>query len=249
MGAGLPDLAQLKIAAESGDAKAQYEYAGRISFSNQPERIAWIQKSAEQGYAPAQDAFAEYLGGRYIPDAKKKKALDREAVRWASRAAYQGLASAQGRLGGFYNRGVGVAKDSVKAYMWAQIAVQTSGGDHGTISGLMYKANRDVLIANTSSEIISEGQRLAAAFKPTSYGLMNPVEADLIFSELRLLAIYEMKDTRSAVLNNVRFNTGETKEIKLDEQTLQLTCLAIEGKAARFAIAETNYQSTIALKR
>lgn len=245
----LPDLARLKLAAESGDAIAQYDYARRISFSNQPERIAWIRKSAEQGYAPAQDALAENLSSRSNFDPKKKMALQREAVRWASRAAYQGHASAQSRLSGFYRNGTVLTKDPIKAYMWAQIAAQTSGGANGGMGGMVYRANRDGLIANTSSADIAEGQRLAAMFAPTKYSRMNPIEADLIFAQLKLAAIYEIKDHHSAVLNNVRFIIGESKDVKLDDQTVSLTCLDIQGKMAAFAIAGTNFQAAFQLKR
>ena len=247
--AELPDLAQLKLAAESGDPVAQYDYAGRISLSNQPERIAWIRKSAEQGYAPAQDALAENLSYRSNFDPKKKMALQRESVQWASRAAYQGLTSAQSRLSGYYRNGTGLTKDPIKAYMWAQIAVQTSGGANGGMGGLVYRANRDGLIANTSSADIAEGQRLAAMFTRTKYARMNPIEADLIFAQLKLSAIYEIKDHHSAVLNNVRFIIGETKDVKLDDQTVSLTCLNIQGKMAAFAIAGTDFQSAFQLKR
>jgi TPR repeat protein len=249
LAAELPDLAQLKLAAESGDAVAQYDYAGRISLSNQSERIKWLQKSAELGYAPAQDALAENLSSRSNFDLKKKKMLEREAVQWASRAAYQGLASAQGRISGFYKGGLGVAKDPIKAYMWAQIAVQTSGSALNPLGGMMYKANRDVLIANTSSTDIAEGQRLAAIFIPAKYSGLNPVEVDVVFAELNLSAVYEIKKHQSAVVNNVRFTVGETKELKLAEQTVSVTCLAIEEKVARFGLAGTNYQTALQLKR
>lgn len=249
LAAELPDLAKLKLAAESGDAIAQYDYAGRISFSNQPERIAWIRKSAEQGYAPAQNALAENLFSRSNFDAKKRVVLQREGVQWASRAAYQGHASAQSRLSGFYRDGTVLAKDPIKAYMWAQIAVQTSSGPKGAIGGMVYRENRDGLIANTSSADIAEGQRLAAMFRPTKYSRMNPIEADLIFAQLKLSAIYEIKDQRSAVLNNVRFIIGESKDVKLDDQTVSLTCLDIQGKMAAFAIAGTDFQAAFQLKR
>jgi TPR repeat protein len=120
----LPDLAQLKLAAESGDAVAEYNYGKRIY--EQREQFQWFMKSAEQGYAPAQDAVAENLTRHYTSNLKERKALDRDAVRWASRAAYQGLASAQGRLSEFYRKGAGVGADPLKAYMWIQIAVQTA---------------------------------------------------------------------------------------------------------------------------
>jgi hypothetical protein len=66
----LPDLAQLKLAAEAGNAVAEFDYGGRIY--DQQERFAWLLKSAEQGYAPAQDATATLLSRPYTSDPKKK---------------------------------------------------------------------------------------------------------------------------------------------------------------------------------
>jgi hypothetical protein len=248
-GAALPNLAQLKIAAESGDPVAEFEYANRIALTNQAERLNLIRKSAGQGYGPAQAALAEYLTSQLIFDARARKANGREAARWASRAAYQGLPGAQRRLSEFYFDGTAVSPDPVKAYMWAQIAVLASGGDHENIGGLMYRAHRDVLIARLPSDAITEGQRLAAAFVPTTFPGLNPVEADLIFAELKLLALYDQNGVTSAVVNNVRFKFGETNIVSVDGQTVALTCRAIEAKTARFVLAGTRYETILMLKR
>lgn len=247
--ADLPDLVRMKMAAESGDRVAQFEYGRRLSFGNQKEQFDWLLKSANQGYAPAQDAVAEALHLRYIPDPKKKRSAEREAAAWASRAAYQGFASAQARLGQYYDQGVGVRKDPVKAYMWTQIAVQTASISNPVVGNMVYQANRDSLIKRTSTEDILEGQRLAAAFRAENYLGMTPVEADLAFAELKLSAIYKLKGYQSAVLNNVRFGVGETKEIKLDDHSITLTCVGIEEKAARFAIARTTFSTVLRLDR
>jgi TPR repeat protein len=247
-GADLPDLAQLKIAAESGNPIAQFEYAGRIAITNATERINWIQRSAEQGYAPAQDSMAEYCVKKPAFDPKSRRALDREAARWASCAAYQGFAGAQCRLSDYYDRGAGLAKDPVAAYMWLEIAVRTVSGDRNPTMGLLYKAYRDALIARTTTENIAEGQRRAAEFKPMKFAQINPVEADLVFADLKLSAIYNVKGYTSIVVNNVRFLVGETKAVRLSDQTSELTCLAIEGRQAQFQIKDTPYRTTLTLK-
>jgi len=246
-GAVLPDLAQLKIAAESGDAIAQFEYAGRIAITNAADRIVWIQRSAEQGYAPAQDSMADYCVKKPAFDPKSRRALDREAARWASRAAFQGFAGAQCRLSDYYDRGAGVAKDPVAAYMWIEIAVRAVSGDRNLTMGILYKGDRDALIARTTTENIAEGQRRAAAFKPMKFARVNPVEADLVFAELKLSAIYRIKESASAVVNNVRFLVGETKVVRLSDQSPELTCLAIEGRQAQFQIKDTIYRTTLTL--
>jgi hypothetical protein len=242
----LPDLAQLKLAAEAGNAVAEFDYGGRIY--DQQERFAWLLKSAEQGYAPAQDATATLLSRPYTSDPKKKKSSEREAARWASRAAYQGLASAQGQLSSFYSRGIGVSKDPLKAYMWIHIAVQTSQAEGRLYADMIFKANRDGLIRTTPSETIQLGQRLAQEFRPMRFSGMNPVEADLVFSALNFGSIFKIKNSASAVVNNVRFASGETKDVSVDGSPIRLTCQAIEAKAATFSIAGTAYQAVLQLK-
>jgi hypothetical protein len=247
-GATLPDLAQLKIAAESGDAIAQFEYAQRIAITNAAERIVWIQRSAEQGYAPAQDSMADYCVKKPAFEPRTRRALDREAARWASRAAFQGFAGSQCRLSVYYDRGAGLAKDPIAAYMWIEIAVRTVSGDTNPTMGILYKGYRDALIARTTTENIAEGQRRAAEFKPMKLAQINPVEADLVFAELKLSAIYKIKESASAVMNNVRFLVGETKAVRLSDQSPELTCVAIEGRQAQFQIKDTTYRTTLTLR-
>ncbi len=152
-------------------------------------------------------------------------------------------------MGRFYERGVGVPKDRVNAYRWMQISVQTAARDADPTLAHTYKIERDQLVTHTSTENIAEGQRRAAAFTPSDYDQMNPVEAALIFVELKLNGISELTDSRNAVLNNISFSAGETKTVKLDEQSVPLSCLLVENRSARFAIAGTNYQATLQLKR
>jgi len=51
-----------------------------------------------------------------------------------------------------------------------------------------------------------------------------------------------VKDHTSVVMNNVRFQVGETKAVRLSDQTPEMTCVAIEGKQAHFQIKDTTYQ-------
>ncbi len=119
------------------------------------------------GSRPAQDGVAGILGSRYTSKPAEKRAFQRDAVRWASRAAYQGVASAQGKLSEYYRVGAGVTKDPLKAYMWCQIAVQTNQAEGRPFSDIMAKANRDSLIRTTPSETIP----LPDGDSPRDFGL------------------------------------------------------------------------------
>ena len=62
--AELPDLAKLKIAAEGGDAYAQFQLAGEFDRKmDYTQAEAWLRKSASSGFAPAQGE----LGARHSP--------------------------------------------------------------------------------------------------------------------------------------------------------------------------------------
>jgi len=245
--AAVPDLAQLKIAAERGDPVAQFEYARKISLSNPKEQFGWFLKSAQQGYALAQDAVAARLDNEFDP--KKKPTAHREAARWASRAAFQELASAQAKLGRYYDRSIGVPKNPVTGYMWLQIAVLSTGGEKA-IASMGYRAERNQMIARITSEQIAEGQRLADQFRLREFrGGINAVEADIIFGQLKLTAAYEVAGQKSAVVNNVRFTVGETKDISIDANPLRFKCAAVDAKSARFTLVGTDYEAPLSLKR
>jgi hypothetical protein len=78
-------------------------------------------------------------------------------------------------------------------------------------------------------------------FRLGTYSGINPVEADLVFRQLQLGAIDVVNGTRQAVVNNIRFTSGETRELKLADDSVRLVCLSIEDKSALFGIAGTPY--------
>ena len=247
--AALPDLDQLKLAAESGDPVAQFQYANRLTYKWPEARVELLVRSGKQGYVPAQVALADHYASPGI-EIKDKTASHREAVRWASRAAHQGLPLAQVKLGRCYEDGTGVAKDLVKAYAWYQVAAQNEAGDSGGMKGTKAKGDRDRLIPLLSAEEIQEGQLRAVEFQPGggTPGI-NEVEADVLFSALNLTAIVQMKGKRGTVVNGTRFFAGETKDLKIDGANVALTCLAIEAKSTRMRLAGTSFEREVVSKK
>jgi TPR repeat protein len=116
-------LKELKPAAETGNAEAQY-YLGRVFYyggkgfpSDYGRAAAWFLKAAEQGHAAAQYKIGgSYFSGRGV--LKDPVA----AVAWWRRAADQGHAEAQNNLGALYANGVGVPRDLVAAYALQELA-------------------------------------------------------------------------------------------------------------------------------
>ncbi len=113
------DLPQLVSEAQSGNPTAEhslavvYEEGGAIARDMASARN-WMRKSAEQGYAPAQEVMGEmYIGS--IPDYW-------DAERWLRLAAIQDDADAQFWLGTGYERGDFGAIDYREALKWLRKA-------------------------------------------------------------------------------------------------------------------------------
>ena len=109
----------LKQKAQHGDALAQYTLAGCYAHhgrgvqQNAVEAVNWYRRSAEQGYAPAQNSLGFcYAYGRGVPPNLA------EAMRWYQLAANQGYAPAQFHLGLCYEGCPGVAQDHAQAMTW-----------------------------------------------------------------------------------------------------------------------------------
>ena len=91
--------------------------AGSGVLKDDKEAVKWYRKSAEQGFADAQNN----LGAMYLNGSGVLKD-DKEAVKWYRKAAEQGLADAQYNLSVSYGRGIGVTQDLSKAKYWIQKA-------------------------------------------------------------------------------------------------------------------------------
>ena len=119
-----PPSESIRVAAEKGDAKAQYDLAvlydkGGGVARDAVEAVKWYRKAAEQRYA-----YAQYnLGVCYDEgDGVTKDAA--EAVKWYRKAAEQGYASAQYNLGLHYAEGAGVEKKPTEAVKWFRNAAE-----------------------------------------------------------------------------------------------------------------------------
>ena len=229
-----PDLVAIKAAAEAGDPKAQFEYGQAIPFGRKAEQIEWFLRSARAGYAPAQDALGNYFS-TYVSDKQRYAANLRESVHWSSRAAYQGVMWSQARIAAFYRDGGVLPKDRVAAYVWFRVANLSSP------SQILYRGDIDRLITEMSMTEIAEAESRLKAFRLGLYSGLNPVEADMIFAELKIGAIYVVNGVKQVVLGNTRFNQGETKELNLSGESVRITCLSIEGTSALVAIGSTPY--------
>ena len=118
------------------DAKSQYELARHYEYvlKNKKQAVYWYRKSAEQGYAEAQ----ERLGLKYSrgDGVKQNKA---EAVKWWRKAAEQGHKQAQYWMGWSCYNGNGIKKNHAEAFKWFYAAAQQGYMDAQYWVGFMYR--------------------------------------------------------------------------------------------------------------
>ena len=77
----------------------------------------------------------------------------KEAVKWYTEAAEQGVAFAQSNLGAMYDEGKGVAQDYKSAHMWFNIAA--ANGYSGAVE------NRDIVAKRMTPSQIEKAQDMA----------------------------------------------------------------------------------------
>jgi len=88
-----------------------------------------------------------------------------EAVKWYRKAADQGLAQAQSRLGVMYAKGQGVSQDYVEACKWFDLAAARFAASDAMLRDEAV-SNRQGIAAGMTPTQIAEAQRLAREWKP-----------------------------------------------------------------------------------
>ena len=86
---------------------------------------------------------------------------DKVAVKWYTKAAEQGYASAQTNLGIMYNNGHGVVTDYVRAYMWFNL-----GAYNGNTLGSQNKAS---ITQDMTSDRINKAQEMSSRCLESNY--------------------------------------------------------------------------------
>lgn len=116
------DLAEVRRAAEDGDAAAQAElgdvhWYGDGVDQDYREAISWYRRAAGQGNVAGQLGLGTaYWEGVGVPQDHA------EAARWLRLAAEQGNPGGQFGLGSAYWNGLGVPQDDIEAHMWFNLA-------------------------------------------------------------------------------------------------------------------------------
>jgi len=121
-------LAEVKSAAEKGDAAAQTQLGLRYRKgvglpANNEKAVEWYRRAADQQYAEAE----AYLGFMYMTGKGVKKS-DADAVKWTRLAAEQGNSTAAFNLGMMYLAGRTGQVDRIEAYRWLKKASEKDDG-------------------------------------------------------------------------------------------------------------------------
>ena len=133
----VPD-AQISDPMAQFDAGLAYEY-GRGVAPDDEKAVAWFEKSAAQGYAPAETALGvAYAEGRGV------EADDAKAAAWFAKAAAHGDPQAEFNLGLAYARGRGETQDYGQALAWFRKAADQGDLDAAAALGIAYARGHGV---------------------------------------------------------------------------------------------------------
>lgn len=136
------EFKQVLSEAQSGDRDAQYWLAliydqGKLVAKNCEQFIGWLTKSAEQGYAPAQQLL----------QATNSTSADRDTVKaqmWLLRGAVQGNADSQLWLGAAYEQNWFGTTDYLEAVKWFRLAAEQGEPDAQVSLGTMYEVGEGI---------------------------------------------------------------------------------------------------------
>jgi TPR repeat protein len=153
--------------AESGQASAeaavgQMYFEGKGVKPDMKEAARWLEPAATKGIARAQFLLGKlYLTGEGVAAADPVKAA---AVTKA--AADQGIPEAQVDTCAFYYQGVGVPKDMVQAYLYANLAAQQGSEDGRSILAMLSQ--------DMKPEEVAKGDAAVQAWRPVLPDIKDP---------------------------------------------------------------------------
>lgn len=135
----------VRSAAHAGDAVAQRNLAnaylkGEGAPQSDVDAEAWYRRAAEQGDAEAQDMLSWLLAS----DGNGRSPDHAEALRWATLAASQGIASSMTRIGLMHHNALGVARDADVAVSWWRKAAGLGDADGQAMLGAAYAVGQGV---------------------------------------------------------------------------------------------------------
>lgn len=220
----LPQLEQVRLAAEKGDPEAQYRfgqnYYGQFKFS---QAVEWFRKSADQGFVDAQYTLGQMLmdgRAKSVPDSLPVPRAPHEAIKWLLLAANQGHRSAQLELARCFESGKAVNQDSVEAYKWYKLA----------------GVNLDGLVLRMTHDQIQKGEERARNWKAR------------LPTNIVLKGILTAGNRRLAIVNGITLEKGGETKIKIGQRFVSVRCLEIKEKSVVLSIEVLTQPKEISLE-
>lgn len=162
-------LYEFRQSAETGDPDAQYRlaemYQAGVGTPQKADKAnKWYRLAADSSHPAAQ----MQLANRYLQDDN-----DGDAARWYARAAAQGEAQAQFRLGLLYLEGRGVEQDDAQAAKWLNEAAQQGVTAAQNNLGSLYESGRGVTQDNGEAvRWYNQAAKAGDAYAQNSLGAM-----------------------------------------------------------------------------
>ena len=255
---GYEDMAEIKRKAEAGDARAQHKLANSLASEfHSAEALQWYGKAARQGdlecfYSTGRMLFYGAVG---IPKEQAVPANPAEGIRIIFRAATNGYHAASHDMYRAYNEGRGVAKDTVQAYAWLQLHVDT---DRTSFLPSVPRIELNRLALEVDVATSQEGKRLATLYrsgkwpelvvqappapKPAPVASTPKAPAKPVPSAppkpapfLKLNSI-AMGQNPVVMINGKMLGVGETATIPAKPEARIIKCLTIEKDSALVSI-------------
>jgi TPR repeat protein len=230
-----PPLAEIKAAAEKGNAQAQDKLgdAFRLDTAN---ALIWYRKAAEQGVAHSQSELGRILMGYAKSPAAKPEARTQhadEAIQWYLKAANQGDKSAQLGFGRQFEEGKFIKQDYAEAYKWFALASERGSPFDSTALGAKWA--RDDIILKMSQDQITEGRKRVSAFVPHQATKDELPEPSWV-KQIKLQGISGPDERRLAIINGQTFQKGDESKVKVGNKSVKIRCLEVRESSALVAI-------------
>ncbi|HEX3625909.1 MAG TPA: hypothetical protein VH280_10845 [Verrucomicrobiae bacterium] len=231
-------LTAVTAAAEAGNPAAQDKLAGDfVRHRNFLEAELWYRKAAKQGFVHAQATLGEMLlanaGLNSGQKPKASEAIGLEAIKWLTLAANASNTLAQAELAGVDLNGQFVKPDLLESYKWGDIASKSPPSVPGSNAG---RSVRDAATLKMSFDEISKAKQRVATFYSHVAFVYEPPDPKWV-SDIKLTGISGPVNARLAIINNQTFATGDSSNVKVSGQEVQVHCLEIREKSAVVKIA------------
>lgn len=172
------EIARLyKIAADRDHAEAQYKYAlcfkdGKGVEKNVQTAIEWLEKSALQGFEPAELDLGKYFAAKESQEEKSK------GMSLIKKAAEKNYPKAQYGYGLCLQHGTGVEIDKIESFKWIEKAANQNYPDAKAALGFCYYkgegCNKDT---DKALDLIKQGVLLQSAIANIYFKKLFPNEA------------------------------------------------------------------------